>query len=103
MPPHGSGRGFLLKSKTPWHGGPVDRLTAFVLPIQQTNRYCHVPTTLGAHYQAFYLPEVCGLPLGLVWPTTIGYEDLLVSIQCLKSDYTHFVQVTQALQPRLAP
>jgi hypothetical protein len=50
---------------------------------------------MGSHYRAFYLPEVCGLPLGLVWPTTIA------SIKSLKSDYQHFVQVLEALQPAL--
>jgi hypothetical protein len=33
------------------------------------------------HYQAFYLPEAYSMPLGLVWPTTMGYEDFLASIQ----------------------
>jgi hypothetical protein len=55
------------------------------------------------HYRAFYLPEVCGLPLGLVWPTTIGYDDLLASVQCLKSDYHHFTQVLQVLQSQITP
>jgi hypothetical protein len=54
-----------------------------------------------SHYRAFCLPEVCGLPLGLVWPTTIGFADYLASIQSLKSDYQHFVQVLEALQPAL--
>jgi hypothetical protein len=31
-----------------------------------------VQLALESHYCAFYLPEVCGLPLGLVWSTTIG-------------------------------
>jgi hypothetical protein len=53
------------------------------------------------NYRAFYLPEVCGLPLGLVWPTTIGYDDFLGSIQSLKSDYAHFALVVQALKPSL--
>jgi hypothetical protein len=55
------------------------------------------------HFQAFYLPEVCGLPLGLVWPTLIGYDDLLTSVQCLKSDYHHFTQVIQVLQSQITP
>jgi hypothetical protein len=55
------------------------------------------------HYRAFYLPEVCGLPLGLVWPTTIGYDDILASVQCLKSDYNHFTHVLQALQSSITP
>jgi hypothetical protein len=29
-----------------------------------------VQLTTDSHYGAFYLSEVCGLPLGLVWPTT---------------------------------
>jgi hypothetical protein len=32
-----------------------------------------VQLPMESHYRAFYLPEVCGLPLGLVWPTTIGF------------------------------
>jgi hypothetical protein len=54
-----------------------------------------------SHYRAFYLPEVCGLPLGLVWPTTTGYDDFLASIQSLKSGYQHFVHVLVALKPQL--
>jgi hypothetical protein len=53
------------------------------------------------HYRAFYLPEVCGLPIGLVWPTTIGYDDFLSSIQSIKSDYLHFALVVQALKSSL--
>jgi hypothetical protein len=55
------------------------------------------------HYQAFYLPEVCGLPLGLVWSTMISNDGILASIQCLKSNYTHFTHVLQALQPSITP
>jgi hypothetical protein len=39
----------------------------------------------------------------LVWPRTIGYENFLASIQCLRSDYTPFLQGLMALQPQLAP
>jgi hypothetical protein len=59
----------------------------------------HLP--MESRYRAFYLPEVCGLPLRLVWPTTIMFVDYLASIQSLKSDYQHFVQVLEALQPAL--
>jgi hypothetical protein len=31
-----------------------------------------VQLPMESYYRAFYLPEVCGLPLGLVWPTTIA-------------------------------
>jgi hypothetical protein len=31
----------------------------------------------------------------------IGFEDFLASIQSLKSDYQHFVQVLEALRPAL--
>jgi hypothetical protein len=48
-----------------------------------------VQLTTESHYQAFYLPEVCGMPLGLVWPPTIGFEDFLASIQSLQSAYQH--------------
>jgi hypothetical protein len=37
----------------------------------------------------------------LVWPTTIGFEEFLASIQSLKSDYQHFVQVLEVLKPEL--
>jgi hypothetical protein len=57
-----------------------------------------VQLTTESHYRAFYLPEVCGLPIGLLLPTTIGFEDYLASIQSLKSDYQHFVQVLKALK-----
>jgi hypothetical protein len=94
-------KGFSQKVKLP---GIVDLLTGsqplFFMYGEEIATV--VPTTSGVHYQAFYLPEVCGLPLGLVWPMTIGYEDFLASIQCLKSDYNHFGQVMQALQPQLA-
>jgi hypothetical protein len=56
-----------------------------------------VQLPMKSHYRAFYFPEVCGLPLGLVWPTTIKFADYLASIQSLKSDYQHFVQVLEAL------
>ena len=46
-----------------------------------------VQLTMESHYRAFCLPKVCGLLLGLVWPTTIGFKDYLASIQSLKSDY----------------
>ena len=94
--------GFSRKVKLP---GIVDLLTdsqpLFFAHGKQTAAI--VPTTSGVHYRAFYLPEVCGMPLGLVWPTTIGYENFLASIQCLRSDYNHFLQVLVALQPQLAP
>jgi hypothetical protein len=52
-----------------------------------------VQLTTESHYHTFYLPEVCGLLLGLALPRTVGFEDYLASIQSLKSDYHHFVQV----------
>jgi hypothetical protein len=70
---------------------------------EKATSFVQLDSKLQVHYRAFYLPEVCGLPLGLVWPTTIGYDDLLASVQCLKSDYHHFTQVLQALQLQITP
>jgi hypothetical protein len=33
-----------------------------------------------SHQRAFFLPEVCNLPLGLRWPTSIGFADFALSI-----------------------
>jgi hypothetical protein len=56
-----------LKSKTPWHDGFWNLLTGlqplFFMYGEQIATV--VPTMPGVHYQAFYLPKVCGLPLGL--------------------------------------
>jgi hypothetical protein len=45
--------------------------------------------------------KVCGLPLGLIWPATIGFADLLASVQCLWSDYQSFIHAIKALEPWL--
>jgi hypothetical protein len=58
-----------------------------------------VQITTESHYRALYLPVVCRQPLGLVWSTTIGFEDVLASIQSLKRNYQLFVQVLEALKP----
>jgi hypothetical protein len=41
------------------------------------------------------------LPLGFVWPSTVGFEDFLATIQSLKSSYQGFVQVFEVLKPEL--
>jgi hypothetical protein len=62
---------------------------------------CPVTTPTGFIQHAFFLPEVCNMPLGMAWPTTISYEDFHSSIQCLKGGYLLFLRVLQALQPTL--
>jgi hypothetical protein len=39
-----------------------------------------VPHGEGIFLRAFYLPEVCNLPLGLRWPTNIGFSEFGASI-----------------------
>jgi hypothetical protein len=55
----------------------------------------------GSVYRAFFLPEVCGLPLGMTWPTPTSFTDLYASIHSLRSAYSHFLQVLTAIQPGL--
>jgi hypothetical protein len=61
-----------------------------------------VPVPTGSIYRAFFLPEACGLPLGLAWPTTISFADFCASISCLKGGYSNFIPVLKALQPTLS-
>jgi hypothetical protein len=62
-----------------------------------------VSTPTGTVTRAFFLPEVCDLPLGLVWPTAIGYADMYASIHALKGGYTHFFHILTTLEPLLTP
>jgi hypothetical protein len=39
-----------------------------------------VTTTTANLSCAFFLPEVCNMPLGMVWPIMLCYEDLYSSI-----------------------
>jgi hypothetical protein len=53
---------------------------------------------------AFYLPEVCNLPLGLRWPTDIGFLEFQASIRAaLGKNSPLFEAVLQALKPLLEP
>jgi hypothetical protein len=40
---------------------------------------------------AFFLPKVCNMPLGMVWPITICFEDFYSSIEVLKGGYSVFL------------
>jgi hypothetical protein len=55
----------------------------------------------GRIHWAFFLPEVCGLPLGMAWPMMLSFTDFYASIISLKSAYSHFLPVLTALQPEL--
>jgi hypothetical protein len=61
-----------------------------------------VMTVTGTTTRAFFLPKVCDLPLGLVWPTTISYDDMHASVHALKGGYAHFLLVLTTLQPILS-
>jgi hypothetical protein len=55
-----------------------------------------------SHQRAFFLPEVCNLPLGLRWPTSIGFHDFALSISAaLGKPGDHFISTLTALQPSL--
>jgi hypothetical protein len=62
-----------------------------------------VKTTTGTIHLAFFLLKVCNMPLGLIWPTTITFEDLYASVQSLKGGYSAFLHVLQTLQSQLTP
>jgi hypothetical protein len=34
-----------------------------------------------SYQQVFFLPEVCNLPFGMGWPTSIGFSDFSSSIR----------------------
>lgn len=60
-----------------------------------------VSTLTGPVTCAFFLPEVCDVPLWLVWPTS--YDDMYASIHTLKGGCTHFLHVLTTMQPILTP
>lgn len=60
-----------------------------------------IQTTAGSIYRAFFLPEVCDMPIGMAWPTTTSLEDFYSSIRALKGGYSNFLLVLTALQPQL--
>jgi hypothetical protein len=54
--------------------------------------------------RAFNLPEVCNLPLGLRWPTDIGFPEFVASIRAaLGKNSPPFEAVLQALKPIMEP
>jgi hypothetical protein len=53
---------------------------------------------------AFLLREVCDLPFGFRWPTTIGFFNFAASTKAaLGKSHQHFSSVLQALQSQLEP
>jgi hypothetical protein len=61
-----------------------------------------VPLPSGSVHHTFFSPEVCGLPLGMAWPTKLSFVDLYVSIQGLNSAYPRFLPILTSLQPKLS-
>jgi hypothetical protein len=61
-----------------------------------------VMTLTGTTTRAFFLPEVCDLPLDLVWPTSIRFDDMHASVHALKGGYAHFLLILTTLQPTLS-
>jgi hypothetical protein len=63
-----------------------------------------VPHGEDTFLRAFYLPEVCNLPLGLRWPTNIGFPEFAASIRAaLGKNSPPFEAVLKALQPIMEP
>jgi hypothetical protein len=60
-----------------------------------------ITTTTATLFRAFFLLEVCNMPLGMAWPTTISFKDFYLSIQSLKGGYSIFLCDLQALKPQL--
>jgi hypothetical protein len=52
-------------------------------------------------YSSFLLPEICSPPLGLIWPTNIGFNRFRKSIQALGCAYKPFLHTIAALEPTL--
>jgi hypothetical protein len=61
-----------------------------------------VAISAGTTHQSYLLPEVCSPPLGLIWPTDIGYDLFKESIKALGHAYTPFLQIIEALKPSLS-
>jgi hypothetical protein len=55
----------------------------------------------GSTYRHFHLPEICSPPLGLVWPTNIGFSKFKESIQALGRAYKPFVFNMDTIKPQL--
>jgi hypothetical protein len=52
-------------------------------------------------YRAFFLPEICSAPLGLRWPTSISFDDFILSITLLGRSYKPFLHTLDSIQPAL--
>jgi hypothetical protein len=52
-------------------------------------------------YPSFLLPEICSPPLGLVWPTTIGFAKFKEIFQVLGRAYKPFASLLDAIEPQL--
>jgi hypothetical protein len=70
---------------------PADELLSKLVQIPQG-----APT-----YHAIFLPEICYPPLGLRWPTDIGIEAFMKSLELLGRAYKPFLLTIDALQPIL--
>jgi hypothetical protein len=46
-------------------------------------------------YHSFLLPEICSPPLGLVWPTDIGFDKFKESIQALGHPFKPFLHTIE--------
>jgi hypothetical protein len=58
----------------------------------------------GNFLRTFLLPEVCNLPLGLRWPTNIGYSEFSMSIRAaLGKNYPPFKAALNSLHNLLEP
>jgi hypothetical protein len=56
----------------------------------------------GTTYRTFFLPKICSPPIGLIWPTNIGFDHFKESIQALGRSYKPFLQTIEALEPHLS-
>jgi hypothetical protein len=52
-------------------------------------------------YQAAFLPKICSPPLGFRWPTDIGLNTFVKSLELLGRAYKPFLFMIDALQPLL--
>jgi hypothetical protein len=53
-------------------------------------------------YLAIFLPKICSPPLGLRWPTDIGLDEFVKSLELVGRAYKPFLLTIDALQPLLA-
>jgi hypothetical protein len=60
-----------------------------------------ITTPAGIVTCAIFLPEVCNMPLGMVWPIGISFDDLHSSIFSLRGGYSAFLRVLKALKPHI--